>query len=439
MINSKKKGFTIVELVIVIAVVAILAAVLIPTFSNLVKKANLANDQSMIRNMNTTLVTSEILENGFEYAGDAIEALNANGFTGKYNPYSANFHYGYDLKNNKMYLIDDNNEVIYPNNDAQVSDLWILWSNKASDKVVGATKYVSLVNIENGYYLIHFNDGANYTLDLNMHFVNAEEDLPNVTAINGVVIQGAKRGEGIVEMTIATVDDIVAGSTIENKVFNYSEELRQKVETTKNVTYKNCQFYHWDSEGAGIIASSLTFDGCVFIDADDYCFNIQGDSTSAYEGTLTVKNCTFTNCAKIFNIPLYVNGEENPGSIIITGNTFNYVTGSARATAQLMAQKTEASKANATRGYMSITISDNIFTGIATSQAGLFTLDETIVEYDDIDITHITFSNNTISNSIPVEKYIVNDNGKPDNDPSWPDYAIGAIKNALIEKLKASK
>ena len=293
--------------------------------------------------------------------------------------------------------------------------------------------------LENGYYLIHFNDGANYTLDLNMHFVNAEEDLPNVTAINGVVIQGAKRGEGIVEMTIATVDDIVAGSTIENKVFNYSEELRQKVETTKNVTYKNCQFYHWDSEGAGIIASSLTFDGCVFIDADDYCFNIQGDSTSAYEGTLTVKNCTFTNCAKIFNIPLYVNGEENPGSIIITGNTFNYVTGSARATAQLMAQKTEASKANATRGYMSITISDNIFTGIATSQAGLFTLDETIVEYDDIDITHITFSNNTISNSIPVEKYIVNDNGKPDNDPSWPDYAIGAIKNALIEKLKASK
>ena len=44
MINSKKKGFTIVELVIVIAVVAILAAVLIPTFSSLVKKANTSAD-----------------------------------------------------------------------------------------------------------------------------------------------------------------------------------------------------------------------------------------------------------------------------------------------------------------------------------------------------------------------------------------------------------
>ena len=35
-----KKGFTIVELVIVIAVIAILSAVLIPTFSGIVEKAN---------------------------------------------------------------------------------------------------------------------------------------------------------------------------------------------------------------------------------------------------------------------------------------------------------------------------------------------------------------------------------------------------------------
>ena len=435
--NLKKKGFTIVELVIVIAVIAILSAVLIPTFSNLIKKANLANDQSMIRNMNTTLTTSAIIENDFKYAGDAIESLNKNGFTGKYNPYSANFHYGYDLENNKMYLINDENQVIFPDDNAGVADLWILWNNKASDKVVGATKYVSLVNIENGYYLIHFNDGANYTLDLNMHFVNAEEDLTNVTAINGVVIKGAEPGEGIVEMTNATIDDIVAGSTIENKVFNYSEELRQKVETTKNVTYKNCQFYNWYSEGAGIIASSLTFDGCVFIDAEGYCFNIQGDSSSAYEGTLTVKNCTFTNCKRIFNIPLYVNGEDNPGSIIITGNTFNYVTENDRPTAQLMAQKIDKYNASATRGYMSITISDNNFTGIATNQAGLFTLDKGIVAFNDISLDHITFSNNTIADDIAENKYVVNDDGKADD--YFDDYAIGEIKAALIAKIKASK
>lgn len=37
--NTKKRGFTIVELVIVIAVIAILASVLIPTFSGVVAKA----------------------------------------------------------------------------------------------------------------------------------------------------------------------------------------------------------------------------------------------------------------------------------------------------------------------------------------------------------------------------------------------------------------
>lgn len=38
--KANKKGFTIVELVIVIAVIAILAAVLIPTFANVTNKAN---------------------------------------------------------------------------------------------------------------------------------------------------------------------------------------------------------------------------------------------------------------------------------------------------------------------------------------------------------------------------------------------------------------
>lgn len=41
--KNNRKGFTTVELVIVIAVIAILATVLIPTFSNLIGKANQSN------------------------------------------------------------------------------------------------------------------------------------------------------------------------------------------------------------------------------------------------------------------------------------------------------------------------------------------------------------------------------------------------------------
>ena len=49
--RNNKKGFTIVELVVVIAVIAILAAVLIPNLSRLVQKANDSADLQEARNV----------------------------------------------------------------------------------------------------------------------------------------------------------------------------------------------------------------------------------------------------------------------------------------------------------------------------------------------------------------------------------------------------
>ena len=53
--RHNKKAFTIIELVIVIAIVAILAAVLIPTFVTLVHKASESNTLKLVRNLNTAL------------------------------------------------------------------------------------------------------------------------------------------------------------------------------------------------------------------------------------------------------------------------------------------------------------------------------------------------------------------------------------------------
>ena len=53
--KSRKKGFTIVELVIVIAIIAILAAVLIPTFSRLIRMANQSADKQEIASINTLI------------------------------------------------------------------------------------------------------------------------------------------------------------------------------------------------------------------------------------------------------------------------------------------------------------------------------------------------------------------------------------------------
>ena len=54
-LRNNKKGFTIVELVIVIAVIGILTAILVPVFINLTNKANEASDQSLVKNLNTAL------------------------------------------------------------------------------------------------------------------------------------------------------------------------------------------------------------------------------------------------------------------------------------------------------------------------------------------------------------------------------------------------
>lgn len=51
-----KKGFTIVELVIVIAVIAILSAVLIPTFSSIINKANKSNADQAAKNSSTEML-----------------------------------------------------------------------------------------------------------------------------------------------------------------------------------------------------------------------------------------------------------------------------------------------------------------------------------------------------------------------------------------------
>ncbi len=60
--RTVKKGFTIVELVIVIAVIAILAAVLIPTFSGIVAKANKSATLQEARNYYTEVYADDIAD-----------------------------------------------------------------------------------------------------------------------------------------------------------------------------------------------------------------------------------------------------------------------------------------------------------------------------------------------------------------------------------------
>ena len=82
--NKNRKGFTIVELVIVIAIIAILAAVLIPTFASLIQKANISKDTQVIRNLNTAIAMAtekpETMRDALKIAAEAgylVDKINA--------------------------------------------------------------------------------------------------------------------------------------------------------------------------------------------------------------------------------------------------------------------------------------------------------------------------------------------------------------------------
>ena len=79
--RNNKKGFTIVELVIVIAVIAILAAVLIPNLSRLVNKAN---DSAAMQNAANAMKSDLILAGGdFTNMPDSAAAASSETIEGE--------------------------------------------------------------------------------------------------------------------------------------------------------------------------------------------------------------------------------------------------------------------------------------------------------------------------------------------------------------------
>lgn len=150
-IEKNKKGFTLVELVVAIVVIAILASILIPTFAVMIKKATMTVDMQIVRDMNNALATDENLNGKPKTVIDAKEVLIANGINnfdayGIYNQY-------YWLPSENRVLIWDTNEttVLYPDEYKKIykgleeaSSSWFLLSEDYGVTVVTPSEGESL-------------------------------------------------------------------------------------------------------------------------------------------------------------------------------------------------------------------------------------------------------------------------------------------------------
>ena len=432
--KNNKKGFTIVELVIVIAIIAILAAVLIPTFSNVIKQANLSNDKQFVRNMNTTLAI-EAIPNGFSSAGDAVNALNRNGYSGKYKTYSSGYHYCYSLEKNQMYLLDDENQIIFPEDDISLSSLWGLYTDDRTSATEGITKYVALTNITNS---AHYNDvfsSGTYTIDLNGHYiaVDATGDAGNTTVSSGIMIKGAKSvSETSSDYTVVTIgtasrwDEVLENNgtksgntvTVKNKIFT------ERV-LTKNVSisyvFEDCIFYGQGIkffDGSGVIDGvTATLKDCQFID-------IVEDQWAIYtETSLTIDGCTFTNLQGRGAVQL---AEDSKDMVLDIKNcTFNGNAGEYPIIRFVEKTTTVARYDSTSQNLKEFKITNCTFATLnkATGIIGIHSDTAPLYNFTgNTESLTVTFSNNTIASSIPEEKYLTG----------------GAEGNTLGTLLKAS-
>ena len=197
--RTNKKGFTIVELVIVIAVIAILAAVLIPNISRLVKKANESSDIQAVRNMNTFLA-AEGATGDIKSILDVYDLFVDSGYNVKsYSPLYSGRHFYYDKQYNQiLYVETESGKVLFPEerkNDTMASlekanhDLFSLSMEVPGEKAPsGYTKPDS----NNGQITATINDAKEYAFIIKEYNKDASAKELNLTIDGTIDMMGAQ-------------------------------------------------------------------------------------------------------------------------------------------------------------------------------------------------------------------------------------------------------
>ena len=336
--NLKKKGFTIVELVIVIAVIAVLAAVLIPTFVNLTKKANLSADQQAVRQMNVALATTEA-----DTIKEAVAALDEAGYNAldTLTPVSTGYSFWWVEEYNSIVLLNEKAEVVFAsNNDAKENFAAAKEAGKAFnlkrglDEVEAATSEDARKALENGQSVtlkedihlstknIRINEGEDVVLDLGGKTITVDktgerslyaiDNYGTLTIKNGTIKARGVENFGtmiIEEGTIIESIDKNGGAAIWNQqgtltinggTFKALDGTKATVGSTPLINV-----------GGKVTINKGTFEG------NEYNYAIINKTYEGIgNGTITVNDCTVNAKRGVF-----VNGT---GTITINNGNYEY-------------------------------------------------------------------------------------------------------------------
>ncbi|MBR3875378.1 MAG: type II secretion system protein [Clostridia bacterium] len=178
--NTKRSAFTIVELVIVIAVIAILSAVLIPTFGSIIKDATIAADQTAMHILNTEL-QMYLEDETIDSEAELMEVLKDSGLDKKLVTKSMahGYYYWFNMAT-QSFVIGTTNEIAAepaPAPQAQnKGSAQLMSAVTVADGDANEPKYANIYTFReffgNGYYFVSCTNGDGFGLSEAISFID---------------------------------------------------------------------------------------------------------------------------------------------------------------------------------------------------------------------------------------------------------------------------
>ena len=380
MTNGNKKGFTIVELVIVIAVIAILAAALIPTFSGVIDKANQSSDQQVVKQMNTILAVEAASGDTPSRIHEVKALLLANGYTLDTTTFKG-YSYAWIAEKNVIALVEDG-EVVFPKEYSGYDKNKLAFFNIAkagsseeikalADGNFSDLKGLNSIVLENDV-TVQLDEGKDYLLfktagdieiDGNGKTIQANIDVSISTslALTNVTINGSSGAASAIKPTAGDV--FMSGATIIGEYYAFAQNAGDAAASGEDVvcdiknstfdapialyisegtwTFENCEFNGTVTIAGG---ANIVFNNCKFtakpVDACSWSYDANNalghgcffsayaiviedgrDINSWQSGKVTFNKCTVTNATdNSANYAYYNAGASNPNTLEIVWN-----------------------------------------------------------------------------------------------------------------------
>ncbi|MGN1227658.1 MAG: prepilin-type N-terminal cleavage/methylation domain-containing protein [Christensenellales bacterium] len=408
---KSKKGFTLTELVIVIAVIAILAAVLIPTYTTLVRKANISADTQLCKNMNTALAS----EMEVESMQEVVDILGKAGYgIGKFNPTTENYRFVWEAKTNQILLLDENMKVVSNAKDYDTAD-WELWLT-----VKNASEVITNKKLNFNYYLANDYSGA-ITVTTLSSFSTGNNTLNgnltvNTTEAGEISVDGVINGKLTVNTPNATVNqygtvkniDIQAVSANTFNLYGYADEIDLKV--------------------GHLVTKPASYTKKLVISAD----NVKIDNNSVIGEIAKGENVTLTESTVINNSNGYV--EQLPSDIEVT-NPDNF-TSQISNLAQLCAFR-DAVNNGAQFKNVTIQLTANITLEDGWTPIGAFNRDKSVKSFaGTFDGNNFTVSNLNNIGYVPSTNSLFQNTSTITGKKEYVYGFFGIVTGATIKNLK---